>query len=87
MEYSLGLPISVLNSGGSKQILKDILFEMVPASLFKRPKWGFGLTRDHLPSGLMTIAGIAPENREMTLPKQFCLYNARNYTKPNLAGI
>jgi asparagine synthase (glutamine-hydrolysing) len=42
IEFSRSLPTSYkYNSGNQKRILKDILFDRVPAQIFDRPKAGF----------------------------------------------
>lgn len=44
VEFSLNLDESLkVKNGSQKYLLKEVLFDYVPSSLFDRPKWGFGL--------------------------------------------
>jgi asparagine synthase (glutamine-hydrolysing) len=44
VEMALRLPRSMrVDAGGTKAMLRDILYRYVPAAYFERPKWGFGI--------------------------------------------
>lgn len=43
VEFAWTLPLSYLQSGGSKKILRDILYRYVPRELMERPKKGFSI--------------------------------------------
>ncbi|MBI1193283.1 MAG: asparagine synthase (glutamine-hydrolyzing) [Bacteroidetes bacterium] len=44
VSYALNLPAALRSHNGvSKRLLKQILYQYVPASVFARPKWGFGI--------------------------------------------
>ncbi|MFN5317749.1 MAG: asparagine synthase (glutamine-hydrolyzing) [Bacteroidia bacterium] len=47
VEFALNLDPSLkIKDGASKYLLKKILFNYVPKSMFNRPKWGFGIPLD-----------------------------------------
>ena len=44
VEFAVNLPEQLKkNNGATKYLLKKVLFEMVPAQFFDRPKWGFSI--------------------------------------------
>ncbi|MDD4576505.1 MAG: asparagine synthase C-terminal domain-containing protein, partial [Bacteroidales bacterium] len=44
VEFALNLNSNLkINQGESKWLLKQVLYDFVPASYFDRPKWGFGI--------------------------------------------
>lgn len=44
VEWSLNLEEKLKRKGGlDKYLLKQVLFDYLPAELFDRPKWGFGI--------------------------------------------
>jgi len=44
VEFALNLPKKwKINNGTPKYLLKEILYDHVPAAFFDRPKWGFGI--------------------------------------------
>lgn len=47
LKFSLNLHESLKEKGGErKYLLKQVLYDIVPASYFDRPKWGFGIALD-----------------------------------------
>ncbi|GAB4093967.1 asparagine synthetase B family protein [Flaviaesturariibacter terrae] len=47
LKFSLNLHESLKEKGGErKYLLKQVLYDLVPASYFDRPKWGFGIALD-----------------------------------------
>lgn len=48
VEFAMNVdPGLKLREGGSKWLLKQVLYRHLPASLFERPKWGFGMPLVH----------------------------------------
>jgi asparagine synthase (glutamine-hydrolysing) len=49
LEFSLNLHESLkVKDGQSKYLLKSVLYDLVPASYFDRPKWGFGIALEKI---------------------------------------
>lgn len=49
LKFSLNLHEDLkVKNGQSKYLLKSILYELVPASYFDRPKWGFGIALEKI---------------------------------------
>lgn len=49
LQFSLNLHEDLkLRNGQSKYLLKSVLYDLIPASYFDRPKWGFGIALDKL---------------------------------------
>jgi asparagine synthase (glutamine-hydrolysing) len=47
VEFALNLPYEFkVQKGISKYILKEVLYDFIPASYFDRPKWGFSIPMD-----------------------------------------
>jgi asparagine synthase (glutamine-hydrolysing) len=47
VEFALNLDSSLkLKNGTAKYLLKEVLYDYVPKSLFDRPKWGFSIPLD-----------------------------------------
>ncbi|RYY98149.1 MAG: asparagine synthetase B, partial [Chitinophagaceae bacterium] len=47
LQFSLNLHESLKEKNGErKYLLKQVLYDLVPASYFDRPKWGFGIALD-----------------------------------------
>ena len=62
----------------NKHILKELLFEMIPASYFDRKKWGFGLSSQH-PIKNYILQHISNKNKEANnLPRLFASYVLEN---------
>jgi asparagine synthase (glutamine-hydrolysing) len=44
VEFALNLNENLkINNGTAKYLLKEVLYDYLPAELFNRPKWGFGI--------------------------------------------
>jgi len=85
VEFSLNLDESLkVKSGIQKYLLKQVLYDFVPAELFNRPKWGFSiplkewlkgdmkyLVDDYLNQGMIERHGIFDTKQVERLKERF----------------
>jgi len=77
-------PSLKMRGGTLKYLLKQVLYDYVPAQYFDRPKWGFGmpigqwlkkeqrhLVDDYLSAEVVTKAGLVDLSKVQALVKQY----------------
>ena len=75
VEFALSInTCKKFNAGLGKGILKDILFELVPAKFFNRKKWGFGIAQNPQLEQYLKKNSQLNAPKGTSLSKLFCLF-------------